>query len=80
MKKSLGSKRKEISDEQREELIQSYLNFQESEISKIYDNKFLDTQRLLLNNLKKMKMEILLLIEVVILNQIQRKEIMKELL
>jgi len=40
MKKSLGSKRKEISDEQREELIQSYLNFQESEISKIYDNKF----------------------------------------
>lgn len=40
MKKSLGSKRKEISDEQREELIQSYLNFQESEISKIYNNEF----------------------------------------
>ena len=40
MKKSLGSKRKEISDEHREELIQSYLNFQESEICKIYDNKF----------------------------------------
>ena len=40
MKKSLGSKRKEISDEQREELIQSYLNFQETEISKIYNNEF----------------------------------------
>ena len=40
MKKSLGSKRKEISDEQREELIQSYLNFQENEISKIYNNEF----------------------------------------
>jgi type I restriction enzyme M protein len=40
MKKSLGSKRKEIQDEQREELIQSYLNFEESDISKIYSNQF----------------------------------------
>jgi len=40
MKKSLGSKRKEIQDEQREELIQSYLNFEESDISKIYSNEF----------------------------------------
>lgn len=40
MKKSLGSKRKEISDEQREELIQSYLEFEESDISKIYSNQF----------------------------------------
>jgi type I restriction enzyme M protein len=40
MKKSLGSKRKEIQDEQREELIQSYLKFEESDISKIYSNEF----------------------------------------
>ena len=40
MKKSLGSKRKEIQDEQREELIQSYLDFEESDISKIYSNEF----------------------------------------
>ena len=40
MKKSLGSKRKEIQDEQREELIQSYLKFEESDISKIYSNQF----------------------------------------
>jgi len=40
MKKSLGSKRKEIQEEQREELIQSYLDFEESDISKIYSNEF----------------------------------------
>ena len=36
----MGSKRKEIQDEQREELIQSYLDFEESDISKIYSNDF----------------------------------------
>ena len=40
MKKSLGSKRKEITDEQRGELIQSYMNFQKSEISRIYNNAY----------------------------------------
>jgi len=40
MKKSLGSKRKEISSEQTESLIQSYKNFEENEFSKIFDNEF----------------------------------------
>ena len=40
MKKSLGSKRKEVSDDQREEILQTYTNFKESEISKIFDNDF----------------------------------------
>ncbi|WP_228850798.1 type I restriction-modification system subunit M [Aegicerativicinus sediminis] len=40
MKKSLGSKRKEISSEQCEELINTYNNFEENEYSKIYDNEF----------------------------------------
>ena len=40
MKKSLGSKRKEISSDQTESLIQSYKNFEENEFSKIFDNEF----------------------------------------
>jgi type I restriction enzyme M protein len=40
MKKSLGSKRKWIDEDQAKELIDAYLGFQESEISKIYDNTF----------------------------------------
>jgi type I restriction enzyme M protein len=40
MKKSLGSKRKEISTDQTESLIQSYKNFEENEFSKIFDNEF----------------------------------------
>jgi type I restriction enzyme M protein len=40
MKKTLGSKRKEISDEQREFILKTYTNFKESEISKIFPNQF----------------------------------------
>lgn len=40
MKKSLGSKRKEISPDQTESLVQSYKNFEENEFSKIFDNEF----------------------------------------
>ena len=40
MKKSLGSKRKEVSDEQRELILKTYSDFKESEISKIFENKF----------------------------------------
>lgn len=40
MKKSLGSKRKEISKDCVEEILNSYLNFQENEISKIYENSY----------------------------------------
>ena len=40
MKKSLGSKRKEISSDQTESLIQMYQNFEENEFSKIFDNEF----------------------------------------
>jgi len=40
MKKNLGDKGKEISDEGREKILQEYLNFQESEFCKIYPNKF----------------------------------------
>jgi type I restriction enzyme M protein len=40
MKKSLGSKRKEISDEQRELILKTYSDFKETEISKIFENEF----------------------------------------
>ena len=40
MKKSLGSKRKEVSDEQRELILKTYTDFKESEISKIFPNHF----------------------------------------
>ena len=40
MKKSLGSKRKEISDEQRELILKTYTDFKESDISKIFPNQF----------------------------------------
>ena len=40
MKKSLGSKRKEVSDEQRELILKTYSDFKESKISKIFKNEF----------------------------------------
>ncbi len=40
MKKSLGSKRKEVSDEQRETILKTYSDFKETEISKIFENEF----------------------------------------
>lgn len=40
MKKSLGNKRKEISDEQRATIVQAYTSFEENEYTKIYDNAF----------------------------------------
>jgi type I restriction enzyme M protein len=36
----LGSKRKEVSDEQRELILKTYTDFKESEISKIFSNQF----------------------------------------
>ena len=40
MKKSLGDKRKEITEEQKSKLVNSYLDFKESEISKLCPNDF----------------------------------------
>ena len=40
MKKSLGNKRKEISESQTEELLRVYESFEEGEFSKIYSNEF----------------------------------------
>jgi type I restriction enzyme M protein len=40
MRKSLGSKRKEVSDEQRELILKIYSDFKETEISKIFKNEF----------------------------------------
>ena len=40
MKKNLGDKRKEISDEQRELILNTYTDFKESKISKIFPNQF----------------------------------------
>lgn len=45
MKKSLGSKRKEVSDEQRELILKTYSDFKETEISKIFENKFFGYQK-----------------------------------
>jgi type I restriction enzyme M protein len=40
MRKNLGDKGKEISDENRHEILESYLKFEENDICKIYDNSF----------------------------------------
>lgn len=40
MKKSLGSKRKWVDDEQAAQILEAYNRFEESDISKIYDNDF----------------------------------------
>jgi len=40
MKKSLGNKRKEIPEEKRGQILDSYLSFQEDKYSKIYPNEF----------------------------------------
>lgn len=40
MRKNLGDKGKEISDENRQEILENYLKFEESDICKIYDNSF----------------------------------------
>lgn len=40
MKKSLGSKRKYIDEEQTQQILNSYNQFEESDISKIFDNEF----------------------------------------
>jgi len=40
MKKSLGSKRKEVTDEQRDFILKTYIDFNETEISKIFPNQF----------------------------------------
>lgn len=40
MKKSLGKKRKEMSEDGLKNILQSYLNFKENEISKIYNNSY----------------------------------------
>ena len=40
MKKSLGSKRKYMDDDQTQQILNSYSSFEESDISKIFDNKF----------------------------------------
>jgi len=40
MKKSLGNKRKEISDEGREQLLRIFKNFEENEFCKVYKNEF----------------------------------------
>ena len=40
MKKSLGSKRKEICDEQRELILNTYIDFKETDICKIFPNQY----------------------------------------
>ena len=44
LRKNLGNKNKEVSEESRNKIIDIFTNFEENEISKIYDNDFLDTQ------------------------------------
>jgi type I restriction enzyme M protein len=40
MRKSLGSKRKEIPEEMRNRIVREYLNFEKSDISKVFPNEF----------------------------------------
>lgn len=46
LKKSLGSKRKEITEEGRNHILKVYENFEENEISKIYPNEFFGYRKL----------------------------------
>ena len=72
MKKSLGNKRKEISESQSEELQHVYEAFQEGEISKIYSTKISDTPKSPLNNRWLTTMESLKT-NLVNLNRIRKK-------
>lgn len=48
MKKSLGDKRKEMTKEDRDTILEFYLNFEESEFSKIYPNTFFGYTRVVI--------------------------------
>ena len=48
MKKSLGHKRKEITDFGRENILKPYRDFEETEISKIYPNEFFGYRKLII--------------------------------
>jgi type I restriction enzyme M protein len=48
LKKSLGNKRKEISDFGRDNILKLYQDFQETEISKIYPNEFFGYKKLVI--------------------------------
>jgi type I restriction enzyme M protein len=48
MKKSLGHKRKEITDFGRENILKPYRNFEETEISKIYPNEFFGYRKIII--------------------------------
>jgi type I restriction enzyme M protein len=58
MKKSLGSKRKEISDEQRDLILKTYSDFKESEISKIFENDFFGYRKVTIEQPLKEKGEV----------------------
>ena len=77
MKKSLGSKRKFIDDSQREQLLQTYQNFEENEYSKIFDNEFFGYTKITLNN-QRLRMVKSLEIKKEIQNLILNLEIQKE--
>jgi type I restriction enzyme M protein len=48
MKKSLGSKRKEISDEHRETILKTYSEFKETEISKVFPNEYFGYRKVII--------------------------------
>jgi type I restriction enzyme M protein len=48
MKKSLGSKRKEVTDDQRELILKTYSEFKESDISKIFENEFFGYRKVII--------------------------------
>jgi type I restriction enzyme M protein len=48
MKKSLGDKRKEMTKEDRDTILEFYLNFKENEFSKIYPNEFFGYTRVVI--------------------------------
>ncbi len=58
MKKSLGSKRKEISDEQRQYILNTYSEFKETEISKIFNNDFFGYRKVTIEQPLKVNGEI----------------------
>ncbi len=58
MRKSLGNKRNEISDDQREEIVRLYATFKETDKSKIFDNADFGFQRITVERPLKLNFEV----------------------
>jgi type I restriction enzyme M protein len=58
MKKSLGNKRHEIANEQIDKIVDIYSRFEESDVSKIYDNDFFGYKKVTIERPQQLRIEV----------------------